>query len=117
MEHERTMGTTGTWSPDYHAESTSDRTAAHLRAAAKSAREGVEHAGEYINETMARTQDAVNRYREGAQDAVNRYREGGVEQVKQDVVGYTREQPMTALVVASAVGVVLGMLIALGRSR
>jgi ElaB/YqjD/DUF883 family membrane-anchored ribosome-binding protein len=106
MEHERTMGTTGTWSPGQHAESTSDRTAANLRAAAKSAREGVEQAGEYINETMARTQDAVNRYREG-----------GVERVKQDVVGYTREQPMTALVVASAVGVVLGMLVAMGRSR
>ena len=103
MEHERTMGTTGTWS----GQSSTERPASsHLRSAAQSAREGMEHAGEYINETMAKTQEAVNRYREG-----------GVEQVKQDVVGYTREQPMTALIVASAVGVVLGMLMAMGRSR
>jgi ElaB/YqjD/DUF883 family membrane-anchored ribosome-binding protein len=106
MEHERTMGTTGTWSGQ-SSQPTGERAGtSNLRSAAKSAREGMEQAGEYINETMAKTQEAVNRYREG-----------GVEQVKQDVVGYTREQPMTALIVASAVGVVLGMLMAMGRSR
>ncbi len=105
MEHERTMGTTGTWSGQ-SSQSTADRTGSQLRSAAKTAREGMEQAGEYINETMAKTQEAVNRYREG-----------GVEQVKQDVVGYTREQPMTALIVASAVGIVVGMLMAMGRSR
>ena len=111
MEHERTMGTTGTWPGQQHSPSTSDRPgASQLRSAANTAantaREGLEQAGEYINDTMARTQEAVHRYRQG-----------GVEQVKQDVVGYTRDQPMTALMVASAVGVVLGMLMAMGRSR
>ena len=106
MENERTMGTTGTWAAGQQAPSTSDGPGSHLRSAAKSAREGIEHAGEYINETVTRTQDAVNRYREG-----------GVDRMKQDVVGYTREQPMTALVVASAVGVALGMLMAMGRRR
>ncbi len=104
MENERTMGTTGTWTPSQHAPSTSDGPSAQLAAAAKSAREGIENAGEYINQTVSRTQDAVNRYREG-----------GVDRMKEDVVGYTREQPMMALVVASAVGVFLGMLMAMGR--
>ena len=106
MEQQRTMGTTGTWSPGQPSPSTSEAASSHLRAAAQSAREGIEHAGEYINETVTKTQDVVNRYREG-----------GVDRVKEDVVGYTRQQPMTALVVASAVGVVLGMLMAMGRSR
>jgi len=63
MENETTMGTTGTWAAAQHAPSTSGGASSQLSAAAKSAREGIEQAGEYINETVTRTQDAVNRYR------------------------------------------------------
>jgi hypothetical protein len=43
------------------------------------------------------------------------YREGGVEKVRHDLVGYTREQPMTALLLAAGAGLVLGWLSAVGR--
>ena len=36
------------------------------------------------------------------------YREGGMEQVSQDIVGYTQSQPMTALLIATGVGVAPG---------
>jgi ElaB/YqjD/DUF883 family membrane-anchored ribosome-binding protein len=70
----------------------------------QSARAGLEQAGEYLNDTVQKTQQAVSRYRDG-----------GVDQMKQDVVDYTRQQPMTALMIATGAGLLLGMLMAVGR--
>ena len=74
------------------------------RGVVQSAREGLGQAGEYLNDTVQKTQQAVSRYRDG-----------GVDQVKQDVVDYTRQQPMTALMIATGAGLLLGMLMAVGR--
>jgi len=74
------------------------------REVVQSAREGFEQASGYVNDTMQKTQQAVNRYRDG-----------GVDQMKQDVVDYTRQQPMTALMIATGAGLLLGMLMAVGR--
>jgi len=41
---------------------------------------------------------------------VAEYRDGGMDRVRHDVVVYTREQPMTALLIAAGAGIVLGWL-------
>jgi len=75
-----------------------------LRDLAKTAREGLEEAAGYVEDAAAMTEQKVAEYREG-----------GVERIKNDVITYTREQPVTALLLAAAAGVVLGVLSALGR--
>jgi hypothetical protein len=50
-----------------------------------------------------------------ARDKITEYREGGPEKVKRDVTAYAREEPMTALLLAASVGLVLGWLTAAGR--
>lgn len=49
------------------------------------------------------------------QEKVASYREGGIERASQDIVAYVRSQPKTALLIASGVGLVVGMLLTLGR--
>ena len=48
-------------------------------------------------------------------DTLADYRNGGVEQIAEDVVAYVRSQPMTALLIATGVGVFAGMLLVLAR--
>jgi len=67
---------------------------------------GFERAGAFVK-------DAVNKTRE----KVGEYRERGMEQVSQDVVEYTRRQPVTALLIATGAGLFLGMLLALDKRR
>ncbi|HWC02983.1 MAG TPA: hypothetical protein VHF87_09435 [Methylomirabilota bacterium] len=64
----------------------------------------VEHTKEYVEDTVHQ-----------ARDRMAEYREGGMDKVKRDVTGYTREQPMTALLIAVGAGMVLGWLSAAGR--
>lgn len=67
-------------------------------------RAGLERAGVYVK-------DAVDKTRE----KMAGYREGGIEQVSQDIIEYVRSQPMTALLIATGVGLFAGMLLTLGR--
>lgn len=76
----------------------------YVQGAAQQTKEYVENAREYVG-------DAVQQ----ARDKMAEYREGGVEKVRHDLVGYTREQPMTALLLAAGAGLVLGWLSAAGR--
>jgi ElaB/YqjD/DUF883 family membrane-anchored ribosome-binding protein len=76
----------------------------YVQGAVQQTKEYVEGAREYIG-------DAVQR----ARDKVSEYRDGGVEKVRHDVMGYTREQPMTALLIAVGAGLVVGWLSAAGR--
>jgi ElaB/YqjD/DUF883 family membrane-anchored ribosome-binding protein len=39
------------------------------------------------------------------------YCEGGIEQLSQDILEYARSQPMAALLIATGVGLVVGMLL------
>jgi ElaB/YqjD/DUF883 family membrane-anchored ribosome-binding protein len=73
--------------------------ATQARGLVNTAREGVEQATDYVQGAMAQTREAVNRYREG-----------GFTGLRDDVVRYTREQPVTALLVAASVGLILGLL-------
>lgn len=100
-----------TWTPQQGERSITDQ----ARGAVEGAREGLEQAGTYLNDTMQKTQQALNDTVQKTQQAVARYRDGGVDQVKQDVVEYTKQQPMTALMIATGAGLLLGMLMAVGR--
>ena len=66
---------------------------------------------DWIRAAGVLVKDAVDKTRE----KVAEYRDTGIGQVSQDVVGYTRSQPVTALLIATGVGMFLGMLLALGR--
>jgi ElaB/YqjD/DUF883 family membrane-anchored ribosome-binding protein len=96
---------------------------------ADGARERLNEAKDYAAEAKEYVQGAVQQtkdYAEGAleyigdtvqqaRDKVTEYREGGMEKVRHDVVGYTRDQPMTALLLAAGAGLMLGWLCAVGR--
>jgi ElaB/YqjD/DUF883 family membrane-anchored ribosome-binding protein len=82
----------------------------------------VAEAKEYVQGAVRQTRDYIAGAREyvgdtvhQARDKVGAYREGGLEKVKHDVAGYTREQPMVALLIAAGAGLVLGWLSAAGR--
>ena len=71
----------------------------------------VDQTREYLEDTVQQARDKVTQ----ARDKVARYRDGGFEKVRDDVTSYTREQPMTALLIAAGAGVILGWLSAAGR--
>lgn len=52
---------------------------------------------------------------ERARDMVASYREGGVGQVSDDILEYARRQPVTALLIAAGVGLLVGMILGPGR--
>ena len=52
---------------------------------------------------------------ERARDTVASYREGGVGQVSDDILEYARRQPVTALLIATGVGLLVGMILGPGR--
>jgi ElaB/YqjD/DUF883 family membrane-anchored ribosome-binding protein len=79
-------------------------------------------AKEYVHGAMQQTKEYVEGAREylgdavqQARDTMSEYGEGGIKKVRHDVAGYTREQPMTALLIAAGAGLVLGWLSAVGR--
>lgn len=66
----------------------------------------------------------LERARVGIKDAVDKtrakmaaYRQGGIEQVSKDLVEYTRNQPLTALLIATGIGLVAGILVARVESK
>jgi ElaB/YqjD/DUF883 family membrane-anchored ribosome-binding protein len=71
----------------------------------------MQHTKEYVEGAREYIEDSVQQ----ARDKISAYREGGMDKVKHDVMGYTREQPMTALLIAVGAGMVLGWLSAVGR--
>lgn len=86
--------------------------AKHYAAEAKEyAQEAVDQTREYVQGARDYVEGAVQQARDKAME----YRQGGFEKVKHDVAGYTREQPMTALLIATGAGLVLGWLSAIGR--
>jgi len=70
----------------------------------RSVREGIHSATNYVSNTA-----------KAAQRRITELRDGGFEKVKADVLSYTREQPINALLVAAGVGVLLGIIFGLRR--
>ncbi len=90
--------------------------------AARGTQDYATEAKEYVQGAVRQTKDYVAGAREYVEDTVQQtrdkiseYSEGGIDRVKRDVTGYTREQPMTALLIAAGAGLVLGWLSAAGR--
>lgn len=84
----------------------------HYAAEAKEyAQDAVDQTREYVQGARGYVEGAVQQ----ARDKVTEYRAGGFEKVTHDVAVYTREQPMTALLIATGAGLVLGWLSAIGR--
>jgi ElaB/YqjD/DUF883 family membrane-anchored ribosome-binding protein len=52
-----------------------------------------------------------------AREKLAGYREGGLDQVSADIVDYTRRQPVTAILIAAGVGLLVGMLLRPGRGE
>jgi ElaB/YqjD/DUF883 family membrane-anchored ribosome-binding protein len=81
-----------------------DIAAARARSFVSSAREGAEQAAGYVQGAMQQ-----------ARDKMAKYREGGFEKVRDDAIRYTREEPVTALLIAAGIGLLIGSLTALRR--
>ncbi len=99
-----------------------DATRQRVHEATREAKDYATEAKEYVQGAVRQTKDYVAGAREYVEDTVQQardkmseYGEGGIEKVKRDVTGYTREQPMTALLIAAGAGLVLGWLSAAGR--
>jgi ElaB/YqjD/DUF883 family membrane-anchored ribosome-binding protein len=74
------------------------------RMAAAGVQAGFERAGAIVKDVAER-----------AGDTVASYREGGVGQVSDDILEYARRQPVTALLIATGVGLLVGMILGPGR--
>lgn len=69
-------------------------------------------AKEYVQDAIQQTQEHIE---DTVQQAGDKMTEGRLEKVKQDLAAYTREQPMTALLIAAGAGLVLGWMSAAAR--
>jgi ElaB/YqjD/DUF883 family membrane-anchored ribosome-binding protein len=85
-------------------------------------REGLEKAGAYAQSALDQTRETVSQATGYVQDAVGQarvkmagYGQAGLDRVKGDVVDYTRQQPVTALLIAAGAGLVLGMMAGIAR--
>jgi len=64
---------------------------------------------------MEQTRGYVQGAMEQTREKVAEYRDKGFEKVKDDIVTYTRQQPVTALLIAVGAGLMLGWLTSVGR--
>jgi len=74
------------------------------RVADSSGQAGFERAGTIVKDVADK-----------AREKLASYREGGLDQVSEDNVDYTRRQPVTAILIAAGVGLLVGMLLRPGR--
>ena len=83
----------------------------YLQGAVQQTKEAVQQTKEYIAGARGYVEGTVQQ----ARGKMTEYREGGIEKVRHDVTGYTRAQPMTALLIAAGAGLLLGWLSVAGR--
>ena len=70
---------------------------------------------EYVQEGMEQAREYAEGALRRARDTMAEYRRRGERTVKRDVPTYVREQPMTALLIAAGIGLVVGWLGTAGR--
>ena len=92
-----------------------DATRQRFDEAKQSAKDYASEAKEYVQGTIQQTREYVEDTLQQAQNTMTHYREGGLAKMKQDLAGYTRAQPMTALLIAAGAGLIVGWLSAAGR--
>jgi ElaB/YqjD/DUF883 family membrane-anchored ribosome-binding protein len=64
---------------------------------------------------VQQTREYVEGAMQHTRDKMTEYRQGGMDRVQRDLASYTREQPVTALLIAAGAGLVLGWLSAASR--
>jgi ElaB/YqjD/DUF883 family membrane-anchored ribosome-binding protein len=118
MEH-RDRGRTGSEQPwsDWAKSEARDlgEAAPHLDEVKREAKDYVAGARDYVQGAVEQTREFVTDAVHGAGDRMAEYREGGMPKVREDLVRYTKEQPVTALLIAAGAGLILGWLTAVGR--
>src|SRR5262245_16617941 len=92
-----------------------DATRQRFDEAKQGAKDYASEAKEYVQGSIQQTREYVEGTVQHAHDKMTEYREGGMESVKQDLTSYTREQPMTALLIAAGAGMIIGWLSTAGR--
>lgn len=108
-------GAWGTSEPRDLADAARQRLDDAKRGASGYAAEAKQYVQEAVEQSREYVGDALNQARDKVADKVAEYRQAGFEKVKHDVSGYTREQPVTALLIAAGAGLILGWLSAAGR--
>ena len=112
--------------PRAHTHAVEEWITSEARDRADAARQQLDNAKADVREYAARTteyvQDGINQAREYAEEAVKRargtiteFRRRGERTVRQDVPTYVREQPMTALLIAAGIGLLVGWLGTISR--
>ena len=102
--YDRTGEGQTSWQGQTGARQTAEWAQSEARNITDRAREGMEQASGYVRDAMERTREKMAEFRDT-----------GVEKVKDDVVNYTREQPVTALLIAAGAGLLIGWLTSMGR--
>lgn len=78
------------------------------------------HQADALGEAAAKI--GLERTRVGVKDVIDKtrakidvYRQGGFQQASKDIGEYTRNQPLTALLIATGMGLIIGILLGSGR--
>jgi ElaB/YqjD/DUF883 family membrane-anchored ribosome-binding protein len=87
------------------------RTNDYVRDVADAAKAGVDQASEYLGGMIDQTADYVKDSVKPAQDKVAEFGSRRVDELWSDALRYTKRQPATALLIAVATGLALGLVV------
>jgi hypothetical protein len=95
--------------PQHKASEGNERTSGYIRDAADAAKAGVDRASDYLEGVTDQASGYVTRTMSDAQEAVAKLGERRLDAVWGDVLKYTKRRPATALLMAGAIGLTLGL--------
>jgi ElaB/YqjD/DUF883 family membrane-anchored ribosome-binding protein len=96
--------------PQHKASEAGGRVSGYIRDAADAAKAGVDRASDYLEGVTDTTADYLNKTVGDAQETVTELGSRPVGDLWADAVRYTRRRPATALLIAGAIGLTLGLL-------
>jgi hypothetical protein len=89
---------------------TEERASDYVRSVADAAKAGVDQASEYVGGLTDQTVDYVKDSVGQAQDKVAKFGSRRLDELWSDALRYTKRQPATALLIAVATGLALGLI-------
>jgi ElaB/YqjD/DUF883 family membrane-anchored ribosome-binding protein len=95
--------------PQHETSEGSDRTSGYIRDAAEAAKAGVDRASDYLEGVTDQATGYMKRAVSDAQETVADLGSRRFEDVWGDLLRYTKRRPATALLVAGAIGLTLGL--------
>jgi ElaB/YqjD/DUF883 family membrane-anchored ribosome-binding protein len=87
-----------------------ERASGYIRDAAEATKAGVDRASEYLEGVTARATGHLDQTMSDAQKAVAELGSRRMEDMWADALRYTKRRPATALLIAGAIGLTLGLL-------